>query len=75
MKNLSPTLLVSAVLLLGVSLAACDRARDASSPAAAATPFVGADITGATYARTLAMPDINGQARTLGDFKGKVTVV
>jgi protein SCO1 len=75
LKNLRSALLVSAVLVLGASLAACDKARDAGSPAAVATPFVGADITGATYARTLAMPDINGQARTLGDFKGKVTVI
>ncbi|HEY4068443.1 MAG TPA: SCO family protein [Burkholderiaceae bacterium] len=37
--------------------------------------FHGADITGADYARTLAMPDIDGKPRTLADFKGKVTVV
>jgi protein SCO1/2 len=37
--------------------------------------FRGADITGADYGRALALPDVNGQPRTLGDFKGKVTVV
>ena len=61
--------------MLSATLAACDKPGGAGSPVAAATPFIGADITGATYARTLAMPDINGQARTLGDFKGKVTVI
>ncbi|HWH82916.1 MAG TPA: SCO family protein, partial [Burkholderiaceae bacterium] len=53
-------------------LSACDKP---SAPAAPALSFKGADITGAEYARTLALPDVNGQPRTLGDFKGKVTVV
>ncbi len=55
-----------------VALAGCDRLGVSSKPAAA---FHGADITGATYARSLSLPDVNGQLRTLGDFKGKVTVV
>ena len=62
---------------LAVALAGCDKA-GLSAPAAPAPPavaFRGADITGATYARTLALPDVSGQARTLADFKGKVTVV
>ncbi|MES2960670.1 MAG: SCO family protein [Pseudomonadota bacterium] len=37
--------------------------------------FNGIDITGAEYARQLALPDASGKARTLADFKGKVTVV
>lgn len=37
--------------------------------------FKSIDITGADYARTLALTDQNGQPRTLADFKGKVTVV
>jgi protein SCO1/2 len=37
--------------------------------------FQGVDITGADYARQLALPDVDGRMRTLGDFKGKVTVV
>ncbi len=57
---------------LCAALAGCDKL-GLSSPSAAA--FRGADITGADYARTLALPDVNGQPRTLGDFKGKVTVV
>jgi protein SCO1 len=56
---------------ISVALAGCDKL-GAGAPAAA---FQGVDITGADYARTLALPDVNGQPRTLGDFKGKVTVV
>lgn len=37
--------------------------------------FKGIDITGAEYARTLSLTDAGGAARTLADFKGKVTVV
>ena len=40
-----------------------------------APSFRGVDITGAEYARRLDLVDQNGQARTLADFKGKVTVV
>ena len=57
---------LAAALLLG--LAGCQRTAD--TPA-----FQGVDITGADYARTLSLPDIEGKTRTLGDFKGKVTVV
>ena len=38
-------------------------------------PFHGVDLTGASYAQHLALTDQHGQPRTLGDFKGKVTVV
>ena len=40
-----------------------------------AQQFKGVDITGAEYARTLSLPDQFGKARSLDDFKGKVTVV
>lgn len=56
-----------------VLLAGCDKAD--SNTKAASPVFQGADVTGAEYGRTLALPDIHGQPRTLGDFKGKVTVV
>jgi protein SCO1 len=58
---------------LCIALAGCDKI----APGAAATKasFRGADITGAEYARTLALPDVSGRPRTLADFKGKVTVV
>ena len=52
-------------------LSACDKIGLPSSRAA----FNGIDITGAEYARTLSLPDQNGQPRTLADFKGKVVVV
>jgi protein SCO1/2 len=37
--------------------------------------FQGIDITGADYARTLALPDTDGRPRTLADFRGKVVLV
>jgi len=52
--------------LLSAGLAACS----ADKPA-----FKGIDITGAEYARQLALPDAQGKPRTLADFTGKVTVV
>lgn len=59
-------------LALCTALAGCDKLGSAAKPAVA---FRGADITGAEYAKALSLPDISGQPRTLGDFKGKVTVV
>ncbi len=60
------------LLLAGVALlAACDR----PAGSAASVSFHGADISGAEYARSLALTDQNGQPRTLADFKGKVVVV
>ena len=54
-----------------LALAGCDRiASFGSRPS-----FKGIDITGAEYARSLALPDAEGRPRTLADFKGKVTVV
>jgi protein SCO1/2 len=37
--------------------------------------YKGVDITGADYARDVALPDQNGQPRSLRDFAGKVVVV
>ena len=47
----------------------------ASCSKQAAPQFSGIDITGAEYARELALPDVDGRQRSLADFKGKVTVV
>jgi protein SCO1/2 len=58
--------------LAGV-LTACDRGDNAVQPPAEA--FKAIDITGADYAQELNLPDANGKARTLADFKGKVVVV
>jgi protein SCO1 len=58
-------------LLLAVPavLFGCDQ------PGAGKPAFRGIDITGADYARTLALTDQHGQPRTLEQFKGKVCVV
>ncbi|MET4579381.1 SCO family protein [Ottowia thiooxydans] len=37
--------------------------------------FQSVDITGADYAKGFKLTDVNGQARTLEDFKGKVVVL
>ena len=63
-------LLVAAIGV--VALTGCDKLGLGKPPA---PQFKGADITGVDYAKTLALPDANGQPRTLGDFKGKVTVI
>jgi protein SCO1 len=62
------SLLAAGLGLALLGLAGCDiGGRD--------KPFNGVDLTGASYAQQLALTDQNGQPRTLGDFKGKVTVV
>lgn len=62
--------LVAAGLAAALALmAGCDRGAQ-EHPA-----FNGIDITGADYARHLALPDVDGKPRTLADFKGKVAVV
>ncbi len=58
------------IATLGV-LAGCDKPPAISSKPA----FRGIDITGAEYARSLSLTDQHGQARTLEQFKGKVSVV
>lgn len=72
-RNLLATLALAATLL-----ASCDKS--ATPPSGASAPpaplqFQGVDITGASYAQSLALPDAKGQQRSLADFKGKVVVV
>jgi protein SCO1 len=55
------------------ALLGCDAGKQGQNSAAAS--FRSVDITGADYARDFALPDVQGQLRTLADFKGKVTVV
>ncbi|MEP7302356.1 MAG: SCO family protein [Caldimonas sp.] len=62
---------VVAGALSALALAACDRV--GFGPKAAV--FHSTDITGAEFARHLALPDADGRPRTLADWKGKVTVV
>jgi protein SCO1/2 len=52
-------------------LGACDRLPGGTTK----EPFKAVDITGAEYARELSLTDADGKARTLADFKGKVTLV
>jgi protein SCO1/2 len=59
-------LLAAAALLAG-----CDRL----TPSAGKPQFKAVDITGADFARSLALPDADGQMRSLAEFKGKVVVV
>jgi protein SCO1 len=40
-----------------------------------APTFKGADITGASFGRELALADHHGNARTLADFRGKAVVI
>ena len=69
MVKLSQLLLCT--VLIGTLAAGCDRF--GASPAKPA--FKAVDITGADYGRELALSDADGKARTLADFKGKVTLV
>jgi protein SCO1/2 len=70
-NHLRRSVLLAAALGMAV-LTGCDQLGLGKPPA---PQFKGADITGVDYAKTLALPDVNGQPRTLGDFKGKVTVI
>jgi protein SCO1/2 len=56
------------MLLAAAALAACS----AETPKPA---FKNIDITGAEYAKSLSLPDVDGKTRTLEEFKGKVVVV
>ncbi len=57
-------------LVLGLMAAAGLVACSPDKPA-----FKGVDITGAEYAKDFALPDQNGQVRSLKDFAGKAVVV
>lgn len=62
--------LLALIAVLALGLAGCDRAAGPAAPS-----FKAVDITGADYARELALPDPSGRVRTLAEFKGKVAVV
>jgi protein SCO1/2 len=67
-----PVIRRATALLVALFLLACD---PTSGAGGAKTAFRGIDITGAEYARTLALTDQHGVPRTLEQFKGKVSVV
>lgn len=50
-------------------------AAGASAAASKRPSFRSTDITGAEYAKTLALTDQDGKPRSLADFKGKVVMV
>lgn len=56
-------------LLAATALSACDN-QGANRPA-----FKAVDITGADYAKDFKLPDVDGQQRTLADYRGKAVVV
>jgi protein SCO1 len=62
----------AAALLATLLVLACDQPVVSGGSKAV---FRGIDITGAEYARTLALTDQHGAPRTLEQFKGKVSVV
>ena len=62
------------LLCAALALAGCDKL-GSPNVASSAARFQGVDITGAEYGKQLALTDQDGVARTLADFKGKVTVV
>jgi protein SCO1/2 len=64
-----PRRLILALAAAGL-LSACNRPGSPSSPS-----FKAVDITGADYARELQLPDAEGKARTLAEFKGQVVLV
>lgn len=63
---------LGAALSATLLLSGCDKLGFGSAPKAS---FQGVDLTGANYARSFSLPDIDGRMRTLQDFKGKVVVV
>ena len=60
------------LLALAATLPGCDKL--SLGPASQAS-FKAVDVTGAEYGRTLALTDADGKARTLADFRGKVSIV
>jgi protein SCO1 len=62
----SIVLFTPAMGLFTLNLSACSEKR---------LEFRSVDLTGAAYARDFALPDVNGQTKTVKDFAGKVLVV
>jgi protein SCO1 len=64
-------ILTGAAAPLALLSAGCDKLGPAKSPPG----FRSIDITGADYAKELALPDSKGQLRTLAEFRGRIPVV
>ncbi len=65
-KESRRALLCGLLGILGAGIAGCSES---------APPFVGIDLTGATYAQGFSLPDQHGRVRSLDSFAGKVVVV
>lgn len=65
------TLARAALWAAALWLAGCER----GPGPAAGSGFSGIDITGASYASRLELPDTDGKIRALGEFRGKVVIV
>ena len=61
-----------ATLAAAVWLSGC---QPAATPASSPKAFNGTDITGATYATALSLPDVDGKMRSLDEFRGKAVFV
>ena len=66
--------LTCAVLVSLTVLAGCDKSKPGGAPLPK-LKFNAVDITGADYARQLALKDFDGRDRSLADFQGKVVFV
>jgi protein SCO1 len=66
--------MLCAVLMIGFLVYLLFSSGRVTFPGAAAQ-FKSIDITGADYAKDFALPDVNGQTKTLADFKGKAVVL
>ena len=60
---------------LSLPLVAVSALMQGCERAGAPPPFKAIDITGATYAQDLDLPDTDGRRRHIAEFKGKLTVV
>lgn len=66
--------IVSSLMLGGAAwlLAGCE---DGSSAGSKSVKFNSLDISGAKYAQDFSLPDMNGQQRSMADFRGKVVAM
>ena len=66
--------IVSSLMLGGAALmlAGCENGSSAGSKS---SQFKGLDISSAKYAQDFSLPDMNGQQRSMADFRGKVVAM
>lgn len=65
-----------AALCAALALSACGKGgAEGAASGSSAGGFTAVDITGASYASKLALPDPEGKVRSLEEFKGKVVII